>query len=110
MNTRKAWTVYILLRLLFFAVPFALLVLLLNSWGWDYWPTALLSTTVAALISVSLSVIFLSQQRGAASESIYEWRNRERTADDLLEDEDVDAAMQPREKETPDIDATGDER
>lgn len=101
MNTRKAWTVYILLRLLFFAVPFGLLLVLLYSWGWDYWPIALLSTAVAALVSVSLSVIFLSKQRDAASESIYEWRNRERTVDDLVEDEAVDAALQRRDGEDP---------
>lgn len=91
-NTRKAWTIYILLRLLFFAVPFALLVLLLNSWGWPYWPTALLSTAIAALVSVSLSVIFLSKPRDIASESIYAWRHRDRTADDVVEDDALDAA------------------
>lgn len=91
MNTRKAWTVYIVLRLVFFAVPFALLWVLLSSLGLGYWPTALLSTVLAALIAVSLSVLLLSKPRETASESIYEWRHRDRTADDIIEDDAVDA-------------------
>lgn len=92
MNSRKAWIVYSLLRLLFFAVPFGALMWLLNAQGVGYWPTALISVVVAALISVSLSMIFLSKSRDAASASIYEWRMRDRTADDIVEDEAVDAA------------------
>ncbi len=92
MNTRTAWTTYILLRLAFLVVPFAALMLI----GWPWW----LSLAIAALVSVSLSVIFLSKQRSAASESIYEWRNRERTADDIVEDEYVDAAASDTGQQT----------
>lgn len=82
-NTRKAWTVYIVLRLVFFAVPFALLMLI----GWPGW----LAAVTAALVAVSLSVIFLAKPRDTASTSIYEWRNRDRTHDDIVEDDAVDA-------------------
>ena len=83
-TTRSAWIVYTVLRLLFFAVPFGVLILL----GLSPW----LAAVFAALIGVSLSVIFLSKPRAAASESIYEWRHRDRTADDVVEDEAVDSA------------------
>lgn len=82
-NPRTAWIVYIVLRLLFFAVPFAVLYAI----GLQPWLAALF----AALIGVALSVIFLARSRSTASESIYEWRNRDRTADDIVEDEAVDS-------------------
>lgn len=81
-NPRTAWIVYTVLRLLFFAIPFALLFVL-GIWPW-------LAAVFAALIGVSLSIIFLSKPRATASESIYDWRNRDRTADDIVEDEAVD--------------------
>lgn len=83
-NPRTAWIVYSVLRLLFFAVPFALLYVL-GIWPW-------LAAIFAALIGVSLSIIFLSKPRATASESIYDWRNRERTADDIVEDEAIEDA------------------
>ncbi|MGW9022113.1 DUF4229 domain-containing protein [Leucobacter chromiiresistens] len=82
-NPRTAWIVYIVLRLLFFAVPFAVLYAI----GLTPW----IAAVFAALIGVALSVIFLARTRSTASESIYEWRNRRRTADDIVEDEAVDA-------------------
>ena len=82
-NQRKAWIVYIVLRLVFFAVPFAALYLI----GWPAW----LAVIVAALIALSLSVIFLQRQRDVASESVYEWRQRKRTHDDIVEDEVIDS-------------------
>ncbi|CAG7615687.1 DUF4229 domain-containing protein [Leucobacter soli] len=92
MNHRTAWIVYTLLRLAFFAVPFAALMILLPLGGIGQWPTILISSAAAALISVSLSVILLSRPREAAAESIYDWRLRNRTADDIVEDEALDAA------------------
>ena len=83
-NPRTAWIVYTVLRLLFFAIPFALLYVL-GIWPW-------LAAVFAALIGVSLSIIFLSKPRATASESIYDWRTRARTADDIVEDEAVDVS------------------
>ncbi|WP_336660350.1 DUF4229 domain-containing protein [Leucobacter sp. USHLN153] len=101
-NPRTAWIVYIVLRLLFFAVPFAILYLL----GLQPW----LAAVFAALIGVALSVIFLARSRSAASQSIYDWRNRERTADDIVEDEAVDASEPhagPAAPQAPETSATG---
>lgn len=85
-NTGKAWTIYIVLRVLFFAVPFALLFWI----GWPWW----LALAVATLIALALSVIFLSKQRGTASASIYGWRMRDRTKDDIDEDAALDSASE----------------
>ncbi len=90
-NTRTAWLVYSALRIVFFAVPF--LVLYFIGWHW------LLAAVVATLVAVSLSVIFLSKQREVASTSIYDWRRRDRTADDVVVDEAVDTAAAPFEGE-----------
>lgn len=97
-NPRTVWIVYTALRLLFFAVPFAVLYLL-GIWPW-------LSAIFAALIGFSLSIIFLSRPRDAASESIYEWRNRERTPDSIIEDEAADAAEAGAGTTTPEAQAT----
>lgn len=61
------------------------MLFLLGIWPW-------LSAIFAALIGFSLSIIFLSRPRDTASESIYDWRNRDRTPDSVLEDDAVDAA------------------
>lgn len=89
---RSAWITYTALRLLFFAAPFALIYVLGLSLQFSMMLAALVAAVLAALISVSLSVLLLSKPREAASQSIYDWRNRERTADDIVEDEAVDAA------------------
>lgn len=91
-KTRNAWIVYTLLRLLFFAAPFALVYALGLALNLSTLISAIVAAIIAALIGVSLSVLLLSNQRRAASESIYAWRNRTRTADDIVEDEAVDAA------------------
>ena len=84
-NTGKSWALYIVLRIVFFAVPFAVLLLI----NWPWWLALIIST----LIALALSVIFLSKQRSEASTSIYEWRNRDRTADDIAEDAIADDAI-----------------
>lgn len=81
-SNRKAWLTYSLLRLAFFFVPLVVLYLIgLGPW----W-----SAGFATLIGISLSVLLLSKPREQASESIYDWRNRDRTADDIVEDEILD--------------------
>lgn len=102
-STRTAWTVYTILRLVFFAVPFSVLYFAL---GWSWW----LSAIIATIIAFSLSIIFLSRQRETASESIHDWRQRTRTADDIVEDEAVDgaAARDTAGPPSPDADAEAD--
>lgn len=91
-TARTAWIVYSALRLGFFAASFAALMLL----GWHW----LAAAVVASLVAVSLSVIFLHRPRAAASESIYEWRTRERTSDDIAEDLALDGPGEARDDAT----------
>ena len=81
-SPRSARVSYGRLRPAFCAVPFGVLYAL----GWAWW----LALLVATLVAVALSVLVLHKQRSAASESIYEWRNRDRTADDIAEDAAID--------------------
>ena len=81
-NSRSAWLTYSVLRIVFFAVPFGVLYAI----GWAWW----LALIVATLIAVALSVLVLHKQRSAASTSLYEWRKRDRTADDIAEDAAID--------------------
>lgn len=84
MNTRKAWTIYIVWRLVFIAVPFAALMLI----GWPWW----LAAITATLVAVSLSVVLLSKPREIAAESVYDWRHRGHTADNVAEDAEIGEA------------------
>lgn len=87
---RKAWTTYIVLRLLFFVVPFAGLYALGLALGFTMKMSGVIAAILAALIGVSLSILLLSKPREEASESVYAWRNRDRTADDVEEDAAID--------------------
>lgn len=84
MSNAKNWALYSIIRLLMFAVPFAVFLAL----GLQFWLCAVL----AAVVGLSLSIIFLAGSRSRASESIYQWRQPKRNADDILEDEAVEAA------------------
>jgi len=81
-----SWITYTVLRLLVFAVPLAILLLL----GLVWW----LAVIAAALIGLCLSYIFLSRPRNAVSSELYAVRHREkpvRSEDDDAEDAAVDA-------------------
>lgn len=84
---RKAWITYSLLRVLFFVVPFAALYALGLNLGFTMAMSGIIAAVIATLIAASLSMLVLSKPRERASESIHEWRNRDRTADDIEEDE-----------------------
>lgn len=70
-------------------VPFALLFWVSSSLDMPVLVAAAIAAVIAALISMSLSLLLLSRQREAAAQSVYEWRNRDRTVDDVAEDEMV---------------------
>lgn len=76
------WLVYTLLRLAFFAVPFAVLILFNITW----WLAAIL----AAIIGLSSSYIFLARLRNRMSTALYEARTRQKAAppgaDEIHED------------------------
>lgn len=93
-----------MLRLLFFVVPFAVVYWLGLQLKFSLALAGGIAAIIAALISVSLSVIFLSRPRAQAAQSIVDWRNRDRTADDIAEDAALDedgagAAAEPVEVE-----------
>ena len=74
-----SWLTYTVLRLLVFAVPLAILLLV----GLVWW----LAVIAAALIGLCLSYIFLSRPRNAVSSDLYAARHRETPAPS----EDADA-------------------
>jgi len=86
-----SWLIYTVLRLLVFAIPLAILLVL----GIVWWA----SVIAAALIGLCLSYIFLSKPRNAVSSDLYEVRHREKpvpSEDDEVEDAVVDSAEAAR--------------
>lgn len=66
-----------------FAAVFALLFLI----GAPWWLAAILG----GLISAALSVLLLDRFRSQAATGIQQWRARDRTDDDIVEDDSIDA-------------------
>lgn len=86
MKRIPSWITYTVLRLLVFAVPLVILLLL----GLVWW----FSVIAAALIGLCLSYIFLTRPRNAISSDLYAVRHRStpaRSEDDDIEDAAVDA-------------------
>lgn len=99
MKRIPSWITYTVLRLLVFAVPLVILLLV----GVVWW----LAVIAAALIGLCLSYIFLSRPRNAVSSDLYAVRHREKPAtsvDDDVEDAALDdaaaedAPVKPRER------------
>ncbi|MFJ8896313.1 DUF4229 domain-containing protein [Leifsonia sp. NPDC102414] len=87
MKRIPSWVTYSVLRLLLFAIPLAILLVLRIDW----W----IAVIAAALIGLCLSYIFLSKPRNAVSTDLYAARHRDKpatTVDDDAEDAVVDAA------------------
>ena len=85
MKRIPSWITYTVLRLLVFAVPLVVLLLL----GVVWW----LAVIAAALIGLCLSYIFLSRPRNAVSSDLYAVRHRDKPAQ--TEDDDAeDAAVE----------------
>ena len=70
MKAVPAWLVFTVLRVLMFAVPFVILLLL----GIEGWLAALL----AAVIGLCLSYIFLRTPRDTVARGLYEVRHRDK--------------------------------
>ncbi|WP_394554279.1 DUF4229 domain-containing protein [Agromyces sp. MMS24-JH15] len=87
MRSVPTWVWYSVIRVLLFAVPFAVLMIANVPW----W----LSAAVAALFGLAASLIFLRKPREALSRDIHAARTRGKpqpTVDDDAEDAAVDAA------------------
>ena len=84
-STRRAWVVYSLLRLLFFAAPLTVV--------WLVSGNVVLSAVVAAVIGLCLSVVLLDGQRGRVAVQVQSWAERRHpSSDEAVEDRAVDGA------------------
>lgn len=95
MKRIPAWLTYTVLRLLFIAVPLAVLLIVLPS---DLW---IVSAVASVVIGFCLSYLFLRGPRQSVAEQLAAARKRERTeakptVDDEVEDAAVDAADRTR--------------
>jgi len=83
-----AWLRYTLLRLLFIAVPLAVLLILFGTQYWLYWAIA------SVIAGFSLSYIFLGRTREQMSVDLAEARAKPpvATGDDAVEDAEIAAS------------------
>ena len=104
-NARSFW-LYTVLRILFFLVPFGILMLLPIGREF-YW----LSAIFAALIGLSLSVIFLRRPLDEVSASLAERRARRTDpTDEQVEDATLEDAPAPSAGEGPEEESSESER
>lgn len=103
MNSKRAWLVYSVIRLLAFAIPFAVVMLALPAWQWSWLAGAL----VGAIISACISVIFLRGTRQKMGDDLQRLSERKdaRTADDKLEDAALDGEAGPTSTAAAEADA-----
>ncbi len=66
MTATRAWIIYTLTRLGSFVVPFVAIMLILPDWQWNW----LVGIAVGAVVSSSISQIFLSKHRAVMAEQI----------------------------------------
>jgi L-lactate permease len=76
---KKSWVAYIIARVLVFALPLAVLLIL------NFNPY--FATGVAAIVGLALSILFLSRWRSALSAEIFERVNNKK--DDAAKSEDA---------------------
>ena len=96
MKRIPSWLTYTVLRLLMFAVPLVVLLLLDVVW----W----LAVIAAALIGLCLSYIFLGRSRNAVSTDLYRARNRDKpvaSPDEADEDSAIDATTRAEAEREP---------
>ncbi len=83
---------FVMIRLGLFAGILAIMLAL----GFD----PFFSAMIAAVVGLSLSLLFFNNQRAAMSEAIERWVNRKRTKDEFAEDgdlaEDRDSSEDPK--------------
>jgi len=80
---KKSWIAYIVARVLVFALPLAVLLIL----GFNPY----FSTGVAAIVGLALSILFLSRWRSALSTEIFERVNNKKDEAATTEDAIVDS-------------------
>lgn len=90
MDSKRAWWGYIVVRLLAFVVPFALVMVALPGWEFNW----LLAVVVGSIVGLAVSYLFLHRQRAQIAGDLATMRERrdQRTAADREEDEALEAA------------------
>lgn len=90
MEHKRSWVAYVVVRVLSFAVPFAIVMLALPAWQYNW----LVGLVAGTLVGLCVSYIFLQRQRQQMGSDLAGLRERRdlRTADERAEDELVDGA------------------
>lgn len=93
-KTRNPWVVFVVWRVLFFVVPFAVLLPLALSTNMDVFLAALISALIASLLALALSYLLLSGRRQAVADQLAAARTNKgsKSRDESVEDDAVDAA------------------
>lgn len=89
MTATRAWIIYTVTRLGSFAVPFVVIMLILPDWQWNW----LVGVAVGAVVSASVSQIFLAKPRAVMAEQMAARRDENvdhRTPTDMEEDALID--------------------
>jgi hypothetical protein len=91
---RNPWVSYVVWRLVFFLVPFAVILPLALSTNMDPPIAGLIAAVMASLLGLSLSYLFLSRRREAVAGALAQARaNRgKKNADETHEDNVVDGS------------------
>jgi hypothetical protein len=91
---RNPWVSYVVWRLVFFLVPFAVILPLALSTNMDPPLAGLIAAVMASLLGLSLSYLFLSRRREAVAGALAQARaNRgKKNADETHEDNVVDGS------------------
>lgn len=90
MVSKRAWVGYTVIRVLAFLIPFAIVMLTLPAWSYN-WIVGLIAGTI---IGAAVSYIFLRRQRMQMGDDLAEMRNRrdQRTKLDREEDDALEGA------------------
>ena len=93
-TNRKPWVGYVVWRLIFFVVPFAIILPIALSTTMEPPLAGLIAAVLASLLGLSLSYLFLSRRREAVADALASARaNRhKKNIDEAHEDEAVDRA------------------
>jgi len=91
---RKPWVGYVVWRLIFFVVPFAIILPIALATNMDPQLAGLIAAVIASLLGLSLSYIFLSRRREAVANALASARaNRhKKNVDEAHEDDVADRA------------------
>ncbi|UQN14597.1 DUF4229 domain-containing protein [Gulosibacter sp. ACHW.36C] len=107
MKTSRAWIIYTVVRLLAFAVPFMLVMLLLPTVQWNW----LIAVVVASVIGFLVSLLFLRSERLAIGGAIMQQREGRvvgadaEAEDAVLDEQEHEQSDEVAESEAPADDA-----